>query len=296
VSEQPIERIPTDPRTKLSRRTFLRRAAGGLTATAAGTFLYTWRVEPHWLEIVRRGLPIQGLPSELAGKRMVQVSDLHAGPIVDQDFLIRSMEGLAELEPDLIVLTGDFMTSYGDEEVPKALEAMRALPPAPLGRIAVLGNHDYGEGWRHYQVANKLAARLEQLDVLVLRNEVTEVSGLQFAGIDEVWTSNFNPVRAFSRLATDRPAIALCHNPDSVDRPQWQGFQGWTLCGHTHGGQCKPPFFGPPYLPVLNKRWVAGEYDLAGGGKMYINRGLGYLQRVRFNARPEITVFTLEQA
>jgi predicted MPP superfamily phosphohydrolase len=269
---------------------------GGVTAAAGGTFVYAWRVEPHWIEVVRRSLPIKGLPSDLVGKRLIQVSDLHAGPIVDQSFLIRSVEGLAELEPDLIVLTGDFMTSFDDEEVPTALEVLRALPAAPLGRLAVLGNHDYGEAWHHYEAANKLASGMEKLDVLVLRNEVADVAGLQIAGIDEVWTDNFNPVRAFGQLRIDRPAIALCHNPDSVDRPQWQGFHGWTLAGHTHGGQCKPPFFAPPVLPVLNRRYVAGEYDLTSGGKLYVNRGLGYLRRVRFNVRPEITVFALAQA
>jgi predicted MPP superfamily phosphohydrolase len=75
-----------------------------------------------------------------------------------------------------------------------------------------------------------------------------------------------------------------------------QDFRGWVLAGHTHGGQCKPPFLPPPLLPVKNRRYVAGEYDIGPGRWMYINRGLGYLRRVRFNARPEITLFTLMQA
>ena len=280
----------------MSRRKFLRRTVGGLGATAAGTFLYTWRVEPHWVDVVRRPLTIAGLPAELVGKRVVQLSDLHAGRTVDQSFLCRAVASVAELEPDLIVVTGDFMSCYGDEEVPIALEAMRELPAAPLGRLAVLGNHDYGKAWRHNAVANKLVAGLEKLDVQVLRNDVVDVAGLQVAGVDDLWTKNFDAEKTLGKLRDDSPALALCHNPDAVDRPEWSDFRGWILSGHTHGGQCKPPFLPPPLLPVKNKRYVAGEYDLGPGRWLYINRGLGYLRRVRFNARPEITVFTLERA
>src|SRR5262245_44066044 len=80
------------PAKHISRRKFLRRSLRGLAAVSAGTFLYTWRVEPHWVEIVERSLPIARLPSSLVGKRLVQLSDIHAGPVVDQSFLIRSAE------------------------------------------------------------------------------------------------------------------------------------------------------------------------------------------------------------
>ncbi|HEX2860069.1 MAG TPA: hypothetical protein VHN79_00430, partial [Lacunisphaera sp.] len=73
-------------------------------------------------------------------------------------------------------------------------------------------------------------------------------------------------------------------------------YQGWILAGHTHGGQCKPPFLPPPLLPVRNRRYTAGEFDLGDGRKLYINRGLGHLLRVRFNVRPEVTVFRLAPA
>jgi predicted MPP superfamily phosphohydrolase len=69
-----------------------------------------------------------------------------------------------------------------------------------------------------------------------------------------------------------------------------------VLAGHTHGGQCKPPLLPPPVTYLRNRRYSAGEVDLGGGRKMYVNRGLGYVQKVRFNARPEITLFTLVAA
>jgi predicted MPP superfamily phosphohydrolase len=87
--------------------------------------------------------------------------------------------------------------------------------------------------------------------------------------------------------------LVLCHNPDVCDLDVWNNYRGWILAGHTHGGQVKPPFLKPPILPVKNKRYDAGEIDLNDGRTLYINRALGNLYQVRFNVRPEITVFKL---
>lgn len=270
----------------------MRRAA----ALAAGTFLYTWRVEPHWVEVVRRSLPIANLPPALSGARVVQISDVHAGPIVDQRFLLEEARKVADLYPDLILLTGDYMTYDRRTSVRKAAEFVAALPKPRLGCLAVLGNHDYGFNARLLPVGDEMSARLSELGVRVLRNEATIVEGLQFAGIDDLYTPNFRPEQAMAALDRSMPAVTMVHNPDAVDQLGWGDFRGWILCGHTHGGQCKPPFLPPPLLPVTNRNYVAGEYELGDGRRMYVNRGLGYLHRVRFNCRPEITVFTLEQA
>lgn len=85
----------------------------------------------------------------------------------------------------------------------------------------------------------------------------------------------------------------LSHNPDTVDRSGWGGYQGWVLSGHTHGGQCKPPFLPPPLLPVDNRRYTCGEFALGDGRHLYISRGVGHLLQVRINARPEVTLFEL---
>ena len=75
----------------------------------------------------------------------------------------------------------------------------------------------------------------------------------------------------------------------------WGDYSGWILSGHTHRGQCKPPFLTPPMLP-RNKIYTAGEIDLKDGRRLYINRALGHLWPVRFNVRPEITIFELRAA
>jgi hypothetical protein len=97
-------------------------------------------------------------------------------------------------------------------------------------------------------------------------------------------------------LERQRPALALSHNPDTVDLTGWNRFEGWILAGHTHGGQCKPPFLPPPLLPVVNRRYTAGAFDLPGNRRLYISRGVGHLLQVRFNVRPEVTRFELQRA
>jgi predicted MPP superfamily phosphohydrolase len=97
-------------------------------------------------------------------------------------------------------------------------------------------------------------------------------------------------------MARNKASVVLSHNPDTADLAGWGNYNGWILSGHTHGGQCKPPFLPPPLLPVKNRRYTAGMFSVGGGRSLYISRGLGHLLQVRFNVRPEVTVFTLERA
>jgi uncharacterized protein len=276
----------------ITRRSFLRGAAA-LGASGLGVGLYTWRIEPHWVELVHRSLPVPGLPPGLQGATLIQLSDLHVGPQVDEDFLIETLRRVAELQPDIVAVTGDFV-SYQSAREERDLD--RVLAELPLGRLATLaslGNHDSGPGWQHTEIAERVARVVTNRGIRLLRNERTVVAGLQFAGLEDIWTPTWDPDPTLRSLDPALPTLVLSHNPDAVDLPVWHGFQGWILAGHTHGGQCKPPFLPPPRLPVRNKRYTAGEIDLGDGRRLYINRGLGHILRVRFNVRPEVTVFTL---
>jgi uncharacterized protein len=283
------------PTPRLTRRSFFKLACSAV-AGAGGAGAYAHWVEPHWVEVVRRELPIAHLPPRLGGKLLVQLSDLHVGPDVDDGYLIRAFGLVGRLDPDVLALTGDFMTSVRGEEVGHALRVLARLRPARLATLAVLGNHDYGMGARDAVAAQRLAGGLRALGVEVLRNSARDVAGLTVAGLDDYWGPFFDPARVLSALDPTGANLVLCHNPDAVDRPGWCGYRGWVLSGHTHGGQCRPPFLRPPRLPVENKRYVAGEYDLGDGRKLYVNRALGHLLKVRFNVRPEITAFTLRRA
>jgi len=281
----------------VNRRDFLRwSAAAGLGACGVG--LYTFEIEPHWVTVVERDLPVKDLPPALAGARMVQVSDFHVGPEVSDEYLVGCLEKVAALRPDILVFTGDFLTysqPRGDAQFGQLRDVLAHLPQGRLATLGILGNHDYGRAWSEPAVAVRVAAVAERAGVRVLRNSCATVEGLDFVGVDDLWSGQADPVRALDGRSGGA-AVVLCHNPDTLDMRPWAGYQGWILCGHTHGGQCKPPFLPPPLLPVRNRLYTAGEIPLADGRRLYINRGLGHLLQVRFNVRPEITAFSLRPA
>jgi hypothetical protein len=261
-------------------------------AATAGVGWYSFRWEPHWLQFVKHRLPVRGLPAALAGKTLMQVSDVHAG-VVDDAYVVDAFRRAAELTPDVVVFTGDFIT-YHEGALAQAAEAYRYFPRGRLATIGILGNHDYGPKWSHPEIADRVARMAASLGITVLRNQATVVEGLHFVGLDDWWAKRFDASAVFGGLSAASPTIVLSHNPDTADLPVWNTFKGWILSGHTHGGQCKPPFLPPPVLPVQNRRYTSGAFDLPGGRRMYINRGVGHFLKVRFNARPEITLHDLQ--
>lgn len=277
-----------------SRRQFLRMSVATV-AGSTGTALYAWQIEPHWLEIVTRPLPIAGLPDSLAGARLAQLSDLHVGPRVADSYILETFERVAALKPDVVAFTGDFIT-YHHDVFAHAERIYARMPHGRLATVGILGNHEYGPNWSNPRIAERLTAILRSAGVNILRNSVTEVAGLQIVGFDDLWAGRFRPRRALAMVDPRSPVLAMSHNPDTADRPVWEGFQGWILSGHTHGGQCKPPFLPPPILPVKNRRYTSGEFELPGNRWMYISRGIGHMWKVRFNVRPEATVFVLQPA
>jgi predicted MPP superfamily phosphohydrolase len=170
----------------------------------------------------------------------------------------------------------------------------RRFPRGRLATLGILGNHDYGPAWSHPEIAERVAAIATASGITMLRNQVQDVAGLQIVGLDDMWADRFDASAALRNCDDRRPSLALSHNPDTVDLAGWDRFRGWILAGHTHGGQCKPPFLPAPLLPVRNRRYTQGVFALDGGRSLYINRGVGHLIPVRFNVRPEVTVFHLE--
>ena len=307
----------------LTRREFL-AVGGAALATVAGAPLYAWQVEPHWVDVVHRPLALEDLPPALEGRTLLQLSDIHVGPDVSSAYLIETFDRARELAPDFVAFTGDFVTYRSADVTSELARVLRSVPNGRLGTVGVLGNHDYGFNWRHVEVADRISQIAADAGLRVLRNEVQVIADLQFIGLTDLWGPEFdrhssealvphslpNGTRVVGQTpagardagttlhsrAPGRATIVLVHNPDVQDLPIWDGVRGWSLSGHTHGGQMKPPFLPPLKLPVKNKRYVAGEYDIAPGRKLYINRGLGHLAQARFNVRPELTLFTLHRA
>jgi uncharacterized protein len=278
-------------RSRLWTRRFWIKSS--LATLAAGTGLLGWTVlvEPHWVEVCYYDLPLANLPSAWSGRRLVQISDMHIGR-VSLDYLQACMQIVNSLEPDLLAITGDFIDFTGGLGEP--IEAVLAeLKPAKYGSFACLGNHDYGQQWSQSEVADQVIEVISRNGIQVLRDTLVEIQGLNILGVDDYWSPRCNPRQLLRRLDPEACSLALCHNPDACDRFDWSNLHGAILAGHTHGGQCKPPFLPPPILPVQNRLYTSGFFDLNPGRQLFINRGLGHTTPVRFNCRPEISVFKL---
>lgn len=279
----------------MTRKKFLKRLFQ-LSAVGALPILYSWQIEPFWVDFVKRKLPIKNLPGALEGKVLMQISDLHVGDRFDWNFLIESFQKAQQFKPDFVVYTGDFVNHGTSEDHESLKKVMEKAVFGRLGTFGILGNHDYGQDWKDLGSSEKTCRILENSGVLVLRNEQAESHGLNIIGFDDLWSPNFNPMKVMKDYDSLKANLVLCHNPDVCDKNVWNDYQGWILSGHTHGGQCRIPGVITPVLPVENRKYVSGEIDLKDGRMLYINRALGHSFQVRFMVRPEITVFTLTQA
>jgi predicted MPP superfamily phosphohydrolase len=280
----------------MNRRKFIKRTFLGAVGIGFLTGLYTWQIEPFWLEFVKRKMPIANLPDNLIGKRLMQISDIHIGNRFDYNYIIDSFKKAQKFNPDFVVYTGDYVSYENEKQFEQLDEVLKYTVKGKIGTVGVLGNHDYGENWAEQNVADKISEQLTNAGIKVLKNDQVNISGLNIIGFDDYWALNFAPEKVMNNYDQNKANLLLCHNPDVCDLDVWNGYRGWILSGHTHGGQCKPPFLNAPLLPVKNKRYSQGEIDLNDGRTLYVNRAVGHLWQVRFNVRPEITIFELEKA
>jgi len=280
----------------MNRRKFIKNSIIGGGITGLGLGVYANQVEPFWLEIVEKKMPISFLPEELVGATLMQISDIHVGDRFDYHFIIDAFVKAQKLRPDFVVYTGDFISYETGYNYNLLKEVMASTVKGRLGTFGVLGNHDYGINWTEQSVADNVSDILTDGGIQLLENSNQESNGLNFIGLDDYYGPNFDPKSVMSQHDGQQANIVLCHNPDVCDLNVWSDYKGWILAGHTHGGQCKPPFLDPPVLPIKNKKYISGEVDLEDGRTLYVNRALGHLWQVRFNVRPEITMFTLEKA
>ncbi len=264
-----------------------------LGGAAMLTGVYSWLIEPHWVEFVRLRMPVKNLPKRLVGMTVMQISDIHVGNSVDRSYLIRAFKEANEYYPDYVVYTGDFLSYSSDEQFGELNEIMDHAVYGRAGTVGVLGNHDYGSDWSQNHVADKIQEILGTKGIHILRNEQLDVNGLTFIGFDDYWGPNFRPHEVMNNWRGSKANILLCHNPDVADEDVWNGYDGWILAGHTHGGQFRPPYMTAPITPVKNKKYIQGRIAFEDGRIMYVNRALGHLVQLRLNVRPEITIFEL---
>jgi uncharacterized protein len=224
------------------------------------------------------------LPERDDGLRILQISDLHRRQAVP-DWLIENAISIANREkPDLVVLTGDFVSSGKDNA--RKCAGMLAQLKARYGCYAVLGNHDHWEG------ASEVTRSLESVGVHVLVNSNAKVAGgLYLVGLDDLWAGRPDSVRAWKGVPRNAAQVLLCHNPQP-DR--MGGHTCLMISGHTHGGQINIPGVARNTLPGLRgARYVEGWYKRA-EVRMYVNRGIGMVNPpIRLFCRPEITIYSL---
>jgi predicted MPP superfamily phosphohydrolase len=283
----------------LSRRKFLKLSLGGGTAAALGLTSYGVGVEPNEFTVERVDLHLPRWPRTLSGMTIAQLSDIHYGPYLREDELRKVVKATSELHPDLVVLTGDFVSipllkSDGRprrraEEAGPCAQLLAGSQPK-MGMAAVLGNHD------HKTDPVTVARHLESNGIPVLRNRAMSIErdGARFwlAGVDDVLAHANDLNRTLKAVPQDEPAIVLVHEPDFASSVAHFPVD-LQLSGHSHGGQVRIPLSGPPVLPPMGCKFPMGLRRL---GRMYLytNRGIGTTGLpVRFNCTPEITLITL---
>lgn len=283
----------------LSRRRFL-QLAGGLAISGAAGFGYarllepTRLLEPNWVEVVEQPLAIANLPDHLAGLRIAQISDIHLGQYTGPEKLLDAVLRVNRLAPDLVFLTGDYVTRTAGQ-ASGLVEPLRALT-APA--YAILGNHDL---WTD---RTSVTSYLAQTPVRLLVNQGVEaLPGLFVAGVDDLWSGGPDIRAALDGAPAGAVSLLLAHEPDYFDRVvQADAPVAVQFSGHSHGGQVRIPSATPdgaglwtraPILPRYGERYPIGLYRV-GQRQVYTNRGLGvWPLPYRFNCRPEITVFRL---
>lgn len=271
------------------------------------------RILTGQLQVDRLTLKITGLPKNLQNTTLVHLSDFHYDrKRLSERLLSEAIAITNEVEPDLILLTGDFIT---DEPTPVDDLVLRLKNlESRAGVYAVLGNHDVEyPGAKH-----KIIEAFTSIGISILLNQVVYPlgSGLALVGLEDYWSGNFQPLTVMDSINEIVPRIVLSHNPDTA-----KVLQKWRidlqLSGHTHGGQIRLPFIGPlpqfaepirklipkflrPVVPFVGEchkiveywEWSQGLHRI-GNNFLYVNRGLGTYFPGRLFCPPEVTVITL---
>jgi len=283
-----------------SRRQFLERAAVLVSATpfvASGYGLLRGRLD---VEVKQQRIRLPRLPKAFDGFRIAQLSDFHISPFMTADQIRRFVTITNHLKPDLIALTGDFLTwdARAQGQVVEALAPLRA----PYGIFGCLGNHEV-----YTKTQESITRLLGASGIRILRHETASIRaqgeslnliGVDFQGCHECPT--FPPENYLQGVeplvSPERVNILLSHNPESFDRAAQMGID-LSLAGHTHGGQLALEFVHRGLnLSRLGYTYTSGLYEKP-GAQLYVNRGIGTIGfPIRFGAPPEITVIELTRA
>ncbi len=259
------------------------------------TVLQAAILEPRTVEITRQRIALRKLPEVFDNFRLVQLSDIHHSPFLSEREITAASEQANALRPDLIVLTGDYVSHSRDfiDGCARALGRLRAAH----GVLAVLGNHD------HWTDGPAMAAALQSKGIRVLENENLLIrrggSAIRLIGVDDFTVKRDNLQLALEGSESAEARILLSHNPAIIREAARAGID-LVLSGHTHGGQINWRLLigrenqtTQRWLRRPSRRLMRGLAQL-GETTLYVNRGLGtVILPLRYGCPPEISLIEL---
>ena len=251
-------------------------------------------LEPQRLVLNENTLELPQWPEALSGTRVALLSDLHVGsPHWHLPDLQQLVERTNQAEPDLVLLAGDYLINgvrFGQWIDPESIASVLAGLRAPLGVVAVLGNHDWwNDGYR-------VRRALREHGITVLENEALalERGGQRFfvVGLADALTRQIRLDEALAAVPEGAPFVVLAHEPDIF--PEVPERAALTLAGHTHGGQVRLPLLGRLVVPSRYGQRYAAGHVVEGQRHLFVTSGVGTsIFPVRFGVPPEIALLTL---
>ena len=253
-------------------------------------------IEPNRLVTRQESIKIDKWPTQLAGLKIAVLSDIHFGSaFIDDKKLQTIVERTNQLQPDMIVILGDYITGNGrgshHVDVEVFAPQLKGLH-ATLGVYSVLGNHDW---WYN---GKRVRQALEANDIHVLEDEVVELqfhgSSFWLAGLGDLWTRPQHVEQTMAKIPEGQTVIALTHNPDIF--PRLPARVELLLAGHTHGGQVRLPLIGTVVQASdYGERYIRGHV-VEEGHHLFVTTGIGTsIMPVRFGVPPEIVLLTINQ-
>jgi predicted MPP superfamily phosphohydrolase len=241
------------------------------------------------IEVTRNEVFIDDLHEAFDGYRVAFLTDTHVAGFVRREFYRAVVDQVNCFDPDLILLGGDFVTWR--RHIPLMADVLLTDLKARDAVLAVLGNHDY---WANGDEV-KAAMAAKGVQFIINRSHVIRRNGaeLPVVGIDEVYRGQPDVEAAFAGVKRG-PRIGVTHHPDLIDQVDDRRID-LLVCGHTHGGQIRLPFFGPLVVPSKHEGRYAAGFHRVGEVLMYVSRGIGAIPPIRILCPPEVATFTLRR-
>ncbi|PYV43139.1 MAG: hypothetical protein DMG06_11800 [Acidobacteria bacterium] len=276
--------------SSVSRRKFLQSAGIlSLSSISLDSTAHPF-IASEEIDVSHHRVRLKNLPDSFEGFKIVHLTDIHHSKFVSFNEVFRMVELANRQSPDVVLLTGDYIT-WSKKFIAPVAEALRNLK-SRFGSYAILGNHDMRVD------AEGITQALETAQIKVLRNSAERIDfkgdSLWIAGVDEYSYGQSDIPKAMREVPLSQPRILLAHNPEIVSQATCHQVD-FVLAGHTHGGQIKIPFMRSLNVVTQPSQDFLEGFVRNGNTQMYISRGLGKVViPVRILCPPEIPVFYLQ--